>query len=148
MNSLTLVLAVLVCTLCKFLILKISVIAPLLNAEVFSIYYFIIITFFQHLGFRFTLPLKNVSDSHFIKTDRREGECYLEAISVRGNLGICHEPLGDPVTRSTCCCSIGKAWGPRCEVCPPEGSDEYEQLCPGGKGFRPNTITVRFVFTV
>lgn len=76
-------------------------------------------------------------------TDRREGECFLDVVSLRGDHGICRDPLGDPVTRSTCCCSIGKAWGPRCEVCPPEDSDEYEQLCPGGRGFRPNTITVR-----
>lgn len=46
------------------------------------------------------------------------------------------------MTRATCCCSAGKAWGPLCEVCPPQDSDEYNQLCPGGRGFRPNSITV------
>lgn len=74
--------------------------------------------------------------------DRREGECYLDVVGVRGGRGVCRDPMGEPVTRSTCCCSIGKAWGPLCELCPPEDSDEYQELCPGGRGFRPNTITV------
>ena len=65
---------------------------------------------------------------------------------VRQGRGLCRDPLGDPVTRSTCCCSIGKAWGPLCEICPPEDSEEYNNLCPGGKGFRPNTITVSIRF--
>ncbi len=29
-----------------------------------------------------------------------------------------------------------------CEVCPANGTLEYKELCPGGPGFRPNTVTV------
>jgi TB domain len=54
----------------------------------------------------------------------------------------CDKALGQPVTRATCCCSVGKAWGPRCEDCPAPESEEYSNLCPGGKGYRPNTVTV------
>ncbi|MCL4121105.1 UNVERIFIED_CONTAM: hypothetical protein GTU68_033752, partial [Idotea baltica] len=74
--------------------------------------------------------------------DRREGECYLSVEGIRGNRGVCRSPLGEPTTKSTCCCSIGRGWGPRCDICPADDSEEYEKLCPGGKGFRPNSITV------
>lgn len=46
------------------------------------------------------------------------------------------------MTRATCCCSVGTAWGPLCEVCPPPSSDEHNILCAGGNGFRPNEGTV------
>lgn len=29
------------------------------------------------------------------------------------------------VSRSSCCCSLGKAWGNPCETCPPVNSSEY-----------------------
>ena len=32
--------------------------------------------------------------------------------------------------------------GPLCESCPTPGSDEYNTLCAGGSGFRPNGDTV------
>lgn len=54
----------------------------------------------------------------------------------------CTKPVGDTVTKSTCCCSIGKAWGPLCEVCPERDSEEYKLLCPGGEGFTPDSVSV------
>ena len=33
------------------------------------------------------------------------------------------------VTKADCCCTMGAAWGPRCEHCPRKGTDEYEELC-------------------
>ena len=94
--------------------------------------------------------------------DKRIGVCYREYdITTRGEkskiarkfkhrdmrghfLGYpaCGNPFEASVSRSTCCCSAGVAWGPTCERCPVSGSPEHRQLCPGGRGFRPNPDTV------
>uniref|UniRef100_A0A131YT62 Nidogen n=1 Tax=Rhipicephalus appendiculatus TaxID=34631 RepID=A0A131YT62_RHIAP len=70
--------------------------------------------------------------------DIREELCYRD---VRGNFhgrGICRTPMAKPMTRATCCCTVGAAWGDACEICPPENSTAYKELCPGGSGYRPN----------
>lgn len=77
--------------------------------------------------------------------DHRSSRCYLQ-VEERINRNRCLKEMGEPVTRSTCCCSVGKAWGSRCELCPPYNSDEYKQLCPGGTGYRPNSVTVTYFF--
>jgi TB domain. len=33
------------------------------------------------------------------------------------------------VTKADCCCTMGAAWGPHCEVCPSPSSDDYQDLC-------------------
>ncbi|XP_066038029.1 fibrillin-2 isoform X1 [Chamaea fasciata] len=74
--------------------------------------------------------------------DNRVGSCYLK-FGPRGDGGLsCNTEIGIGVTRSSCCCSLGKAWGTPCETCPPVNSTEYNTLCPGGEGFRPNPITI------
>ena len=58
--------------------------------------------------------------------------------------------MGINVPRSACCCSAaGKAWrgsgigtGNGCEPCPGEDEDEFNLICPGGKGYRPNPDTL------
>ena len=70
--------------------------------------------------------------------DRRTSRCYLESDS--GNQ--CRSGFTDYATKATCCCSFGVAWGPYCEKCPVHGSDEYDALCPGSTGYRPNPISV------
>ncbi|XP_062816685.1 fibrillin-2 isoform X2 [Anolis carolinensis] len=74
--------------------------------------------------------------------DTRVGNCFLET-QDRGDGGIsCSAEIGVGVTRASCCCSLGRAWGNPCELCPPANTTEYKTLCPGGEGFRPNPITV------
>ncbi|XP_002931771.2 fibrillin-2 [Xenopus tropicalis] len=74
--------------------------------------------------------------------DTRVGNCYLNH-GARGDGTIsCSTEIGVGVSRSSCCCSLGKAWGNPCEICPPVNSSEYNTLCPGGEGFRPNPITI------
>lgn len=34
--------------------------------------------------------------------------------------GQCQHPISIRMTQQLCCCSVGKAWGPHCEVCPAE----------------------------
>ncbi|KAG8223124.1 hypothetical protein J437_LFUL000545 [Ladona fulva] len=73
--------------------------------------------------------------------DQRQGRCFLDVEEKFGR-NRCINEMGRPITKSTCCCSIGKAWGPRCEICPEPESEEHKALCPGGTGYRPNPITV------
>uniref|UniRef100_A0A8C3CXB7 Fibrillin-1 n=1 Tax=Cairina moschata TaxID=8855 RepID=A0A8C3CXB7_CAIMO len=73
--------------------------------------------------------------------DNRVGNCYLK-YGPRGDGSLsCNTEIGVGVSRSSCCCSLGKAWGNPCETCPPVNT-EYNTLCPGGEGFRPNPITI------
>ncbi len=55
---------------------------------------------------------------------------------------VCGSPLGEEGPRSSCCCSVGSAWGPDCEKCPEPGTAEFDLVCPGGIGFQPNPKTV------
>lgn len=73
--------------------------------------------------------------------DKREGRCYMN-IEERGGQKRCHHEMGSAVSKATCCCSVGKAWGSKCESCPGVDTEEYKTLCPGGTGYRPNTSTV------
>ncbi|XP_018418411.1 PREDICTED: fibrillin-1 isoform X2 [Nanorana parkeri] len=75
--------------------------------------------------------------------DTRSGSCYLE-VKPRGDNGdlSCSTEIGVGISKASCCCSLGKAWGTPCEHCPPVNSSDYKVLCPGGEGFRPNPITV------
>lgn len=43
----------------------------------------------------------------------------------------CQHPLTTRLTRQLCCCSVGKAWGARCQRCPADGTGE-----PGARGAR------------
>ncbi|XP_018618781.2 fibrillin-1-like [Scleropages formosus] len=76
--------------------------------------------------------------------DTRSGVCYLE-VRFRGDASeslVCSNDIGRGVSKASCCCSQGRAWGTPCEACPPLNSSDYKTLCPGGEGFRPNPITV------
>ncbi|XP_076876101.1 fibrillin-2 [Brachyhypopomus gauderio] len=74
--------------------------------------------------------------------DPRVGICFLE-VELRGRGGwACGVEVGVGVSRSSCCCSQGQAWGTPCEPCPPVNSSDYNTLCPGGEGFRPNPVTI------
>eukprot|EP00069_Balaena_mysticetus_P005229 bmy_17796T0 len=75
--------------------------------------------------------------------DTRSGNCYLD-VRPRGDNGdtACSNEIGVGVSKASCCCSLGKAWGTPCELCPAVNTSEYKILCPGGEGFRPNPITV------
>uniref|UniRef100_A0A8C1IP79 Fibrillin 1 n=1 Tax=Cyprinus carpio TaxID=7962 RepID=A0A8C1IP79_CYPCA len=76
--------------------------------------------------------------------DTRSGNCYLD-VHYRGDFSDslhCSTEIGVGVSKASCCCSLGQAWGSPCEACPALNSTEYRVLCPGGEGFRPNPITV------
>ncbi|XP_035710508.1 fibrillin-2 isoform X2 [Folsomia candida] len=94
-------------------------------------------------------PYYELTEAGNACVDRRKSQCYLDTGDDfprgrrPGQFGRreCARPIGDLMTRATCCCSVGSLWGPLCEACPTAGSDEYNTLCPGGNGFRPNGQT-------
>ncbi|KFV69038.1 Latent-transforming growth factor beta-binding protein 1, partial [Dryobates pubescens] len=47
----------------------------------------------------------------------------------------CMHPLSVQLSKQLCCCSVGKAWGPNCEKCPPPGTAAFKEICPGGMGY-------------
>lgn len=63
--------------------------------------------------------------------DRRVGYCFLQTIG-----GRCTARTSElrTVTKADCCCTMGAAWGPHCEICPSRDSDNYNELCLD-KGF-------------
>ncbi|KAM7331488.1 hypothetical protein ACRRTK_008196 [Alexandromys fortis] len=68
--------------------------------------------------------------------------CFLD-VQDQDDGGIsCSAEIGVGVSRASCCCSLGRAWGNPCKLCPTGNTSEYRTLCPGGKGFRPNPITL------
>lgn len=66
--------------------------------------------------------------------DRRVGYCFLQTIG-----GRCTARTSElrTVTKADCCCTMGAAWGPHCEICPSRDSDNYNELCLD-KGFSVN----------
>ncbi|XP_035248375.1 fibrillin-2 isoform X1 [Anguilla anguilla] len=74
--------------------------------------------------------------------DARMGNCYLELGRDGGGQLECSVEVGVAVSRASCCCSLGRAWGNPCELCPAVNTTDYNTLCPGGEGFRPNPITI------
>ncbi|XP_061073007.1 latent-transforming growth factor beta-binding protein 4 [Conger conger] len=59
-------------------------------------------------------------------------ECYYNT----HDQGSCNT-ISRNTTHQECCCTIGEAWGLGCQfsACPVQGSAEYQQLCPSGKGY-------------
>ncbi|KAG8519238.1 Fibrillin-2 [Galemys pyrenaicus] len=70
--------------------------------------------------------------------DARVGNCFLDAHSRGDGAVSCGADVGADVTRASCCCSLGRAWGSPCELCPMADTAERRALCPGGEGFRPS----------
>uniref|UniRef100_A0A4W5R9F9 Latent-transforming growth factor beta-binding protein 1 n=1 Tax=Hucho hucho TaxID=62062 RepID=A0A4W5R9F9_9TELE len=47
----------------------------------------------------------------------------------------CLHPVSAQLSKQLCCCSVGKAWGPRCDKCPQPGTAKFKEICPGGMGY-------------
>ncbi|KAA8584095.1 hypothetical protein FQN60_015303, partial [Etheostoma spectabile] len=63
-------------------------------------------------------------------------ECYYRL----NDENLCESVLTSHVTLQECCCTLGAGWGDNCEVypCPVNGTDQFDQMCPSGRGFIPN----------
>ncbi|XP_052001305.1 latent-transforming growth factor beta-binding protein 1-like isoform X3 [Xyrauchen texanus] len=51
----------------------------------------------------------------------------------------CFHPVSTQLSKQLCCCSVGKAWGPRCDRCPLPGTAAFKEICPGGMGYHVTT---------
>ncbi|XP_047207241.1 latent-transforming growth factor beta-binding protein 1 isoform X5 [Girardinichthys multiradiatus] len=60
-----------------------------------------------------------------------KGACFRLVSSARQ----CLHPVSAQLSKQLCCCSVGKAWGPRCDKCPPPGTARFKEICPGGMGY-------------
>ncbi|XP_067894762.1 latent-transforming growth factor beta-binding protein 2-like isoform X2 [Heterodontus francisci] len=65
-------------------------------------------------------------------------ECYYNL----NDENFCDNLLSRNITKEECCCTVGVGWGDNCEVhpCPMISTDEYNEICPDGKGFIPFQI--------
>uniref|UniRef100_A0A672FJ44 Latent-transforming growth factor beta-binding protein 1 n=1 Tax=Salarias fasciatus TaxID=181472 RepID=A0A672FJ44_SALFA len=70
-----------------------------------------------------------------------KGACFRLVSSGRQ----CLHPVSAELSKQLCCCSVGKAWGPRCDKCPPPGTATFKEICPGGMGYTvlPNPPVVK-----
>ncbi|XP_046886162.1 latent-transforming growth factor beta-binding protein 1 isoform X2 [Hypomesus transpacificus] len=60
-----------------------------------------------------------------------KGACFRLVSSGRQ----CLHPVSTQLSKQLCCCSVGKAWGPRCDKCPLQGTAKFKEICPGGMGY-------------
>ncbi|XP_059215035.1 latent-transforming growth factor beta-binding protein 1 [Centropristis striata] len=60
-----------------------------------------------------------------------KGACFRLVSSGRQ----CLHPVSTQLSKQLCCCSVGKAWGPHCDKCPPPGTAKFKDICPGGMGY-------------
>ncbi|XP_029029787.1 latent-transforming growth factor beta-binding protein 3 isoform X2 [Betta splendens] len=77
-----------------------------------------------------------------VESPLESAQCFLMASESRG----CEHPLPTHITRDTCCCTVGKAWGRGCERCPQVGTVAFSKICPAGKGYYLQRETVAFSF--
>uniref|UniRef100_A0A668APB5 Latent-transforming growth factor beta-binding protein 1 n=1 Tax=Myripristis murdjan TaxID=586833 RepID=A0A668APB5_9TELE len=52
---------------------------------------------------------------------------------------LCENVLTSHITLQECCCTLGAGWGDNCEVhpCPVNDTDQFNQICPSGRGYIP-----------
>ena len=72
-----------------------------------------------------------------LPADRRRGTCYLRVppgavdAAAGDTVRPCRVPLGETMSRSTCCCTVGGGWtdsdidDATCQLCPRNGSRQY-----------------------
>uniref|UniRef100_A0A8C7XFZ9 Latent-transforming growth factor beta-binding protein 1 n=1 Tax=Oryzias sinensis TaxID=183150 RepID=A0A8C7XFZ9_9TELE len=75
-------------------------------------------------------------DIYLIEPIVERKECYYHL----DNENLCESVLKSQTTLQECCCTLGAGWGDNCEVhpCPVNGTDQFNQMCPSGKGFVPS----------
>ncbi|KAG7513005.1 latent-transforming growth factor beta-binding protein 1 isoform X1 [Solea senegalensis] len=70
-----------------------------------------------------------ISDTPAVQEEK--GACFRLVSSGRQ----CLHPVSAQLSKQLCCCSVGKAWGPHCDKCPPPGTAKFKEICPGGMGY-------------
>ncbi|KAJ8014189.1 hypothetical protein DPEC_G00037670 [Dallia pectoralis] len=70
-----------------------------------------------------------IPDTHAVYEEK--GSCFRLVSSGKQ----CLHPVSAQLSKQLCCCSVGKAWGTRCEKCPLPGTAKFKEICPGGMGY-------------
>ncbi|XP_076798402.1 latent-transforming growth factor beta-binding protein 1 isoform X4 [Arvicanthis niloticus] len=87
-------------------------------------------------GFSISADGRTCEDSGVDHQPREEKkECYYNL----NDASLCDNVLAPNVTKQECCCTSGAGWGDNCEIfpCPVQGTAEFTEMCPRGKGFVP-----------
>lgn len=58
------------------------------------------------------------SSANMPAIQEEKGACFRLVSSGRQ----CLHPVSAQLSKQLCCCSVGKAWGPHCDKCPPPGT--------------------------
>ncbi|XP_062900141.1 latent-transforming growth factor beta-binding protein 2-like isoform X1 [Mobula hypostoma] len=89
----------------------------------------------EHAGETISMP---ESSMMLTPTNRDLKECYYNL----NDENFCDNLLARNITKGGCCCTVGVGWGDNCEVhpCPLTNTEEYNEICPDGKGFIPFQI--------
>ncbi|KAJ3610438.1 hypothetical protein NHX12_022530, partial [Muraenolepis orangiensis] len=61
-----------------------------------------------------------------IPIQEEKGACFRSVTTGRR----CLHPVSAQLSKQLCCCSVGKAWGPRCDPCPLPGTAKFKDICP------------------
>lgn len=61
-------------------------------------------------------------------SDLRQGQCFFDVTGEYNGRGICSTEIGERKSKTSCCCSVGKGWGPTCEVCPRINTSKLSQV--------------------
>ncbi|XP_069493735.1 latent-transforming growth factor beta-binding protein 2 isoform X3 [Ambystoma mexicanum] len=75
-------------------------------------------------------------------TSPEKKECYYNI----NHQQLCENVLARNITKAECCCTEGSSWGDNCETqpCPIQGTVEFNEICPSGKGYIPVEGTFHF----
>ncbi|XP_029326898.1 latent-transforming growth factor beta-binding protein 1 isoform X4 [Mus caroli] len=87
-------------------------------------------------GFSISADGRTCEDSGVDRQPREEKkECYYNL----NDASLCDNVLAPNVTKQECCCTSGAGWGDNCEIfpCPVQGTAEFTEMCPRGKGLVP-----------
>uniref|UniRef100_A0A8C7I575 Latent-transforming growth factor beta-binding protein 1 n=1 Tax=Oncorhynchus kisutch TaxID=8019 RepID=A0A8C7I575_ONCKI len=77
------------------------------------------------------IPDPTLSTSDTSAVHEEKGACFRLVSSGKQ----CLHPVSAQLSKQLCCCSVGKAWGPRCDKCPLPGTAKFKEICPGGMGY-------------
>ncbi|XP_026996077.2 latent-transforming growth factor beta-binding protein 4-like isoform X4 [Tachysurus fulvidraco] len=64
-------------------------------------------------------------------------ECYFN-VDQRDQCAV----LSSNTTVQECCCTVGRAWGLKCQYtfCPQAGTSEFQAMCPNGRGYVTSAV--------
>ncbi|XP_058243291.1 latent-transforming growth factor beta-binding protein 4-like isoform X4 [Hemibagrus wyckioides] len=77
------------------------------------------------------------SESSSLPQPGEQIECYFN-VDQRDQCSV----LSSNTTVQECCCTVGRAWGRKCQytLCPQTGTSEFQAMCPSGRGYVTSAV--------